>query len=101
MVAGHEPSIAWHRILDTVSEDEVAAAVDLPGADEVRDDAVEGNLSEAYDNAQLRERCDLFVEEGCAAGNLLRERFISGRRASHYGGDPRIFEGHAVFAVGG
>ena len=73
---------------------------DRPGADELRDDAVEGNLSQAHDDAQIGERCDLFVEEGRAVGDFLGEGFVSGRRAAHYGGDPRIFEGHAVFSVG-
>lgn len=101
MIAGHEPSIAGDWIFDCVSEDQLAAAFDLPGADEVRNDAIEGNLAEADDDAQIFERCDLFVEEGSAVGNLIGERLVSGRRAADYCGDPRILEGHPVFAMGG
>src|SRR5579872_124458 len=84
-----------------MAEDEFAAAIDLAGSEQVGDDAVEADLSEADDYAHVGQSCNFLVEPGGAGGDFFGEGLIAGRSAAHDRGDPRAGEPHAVIAMGG
>jgi hypothetical protein len=63
--------------------------------------AVEGDLSEADDDADSRESLYLGGQVGGAIANLLRERLVAGRGASNDRGDPGMAEFEAVVAGDG
>ena len=63
--------------------------------------AVEGDLSEADDDSDTRQRLDFSGKMGAAVANLLGEGLVAGRGAANDGGDPGVAELQAIFAGDG
>ena len=101
MVTGEEPAVARDRVFDGVAEDERTAAVELAGAEEMGDDAIEGDFAETEDDAETSEGGDFLIEVRGAGGDLRGEGFVAGGSAADDGGDPGIGDGEAVAAVRG
>lgn len=76
----------------------VRFAGDDAGLQEKSHVSIEGDLSEAYDDAYTWEGLDLLGEVGAAVANLLRERLVARRGAADDGSDPRVTELEAVVA---
>jgi len=89
------------KIVCSVGEAVLGFAVDDAGLEQKRKIAVEGDLSEADDDADAREGLDLGGEVCAAVANLLRVGLVSGRGAAYDGGDPGVVEFEAVVAVDG
>ena len=63
--------------------------------------AVEGDLSQADDDTDARQRLDFSGEMSTAVPNLLGEGLVAGRGAANDGGDPGMTELQAIFAGDG
>src|ERR1700733_9742720 len=96
MIAGEEPAIPGNGILHAVAEYQLAAPRDLAGANQVRHDSIERDLAEADDDAKLAERGNFLIEEGSAGGDLVRQRFVSRRRASDHRRDVSVQQPQSV-----
>ena len=71
------------------------------GVEQVGEIAVEGDLSEADDDADARQGLDFGGKVGGAVANLLGERLVAGRGAADDRGDPGVAEFEAVVAGDG
>jgi hypothetical protein len=94
------------KILGSVGEVVFRFASDDSGMQEVRKIGVEGDLSEACDNANARQSLNLCGQMGGAVADLLRKGFIAGRCATDHGRDPgmpkfeTVVEGNGAWFAG-
>ncbi len=96
MVAGEQRQSIGQGVLCAVGEFQFPSSSEFPGAAEMLQYTVEGNLSQAYDDAQIFKGSDLLVEVGSAIGKLARKRLITGRRTPHHGSDLHSCKPHPV-----
>ncbi len=89
------------KILGSVGEAVFRFASDNSGMQEVRKIGVEGDLSEADDDANARQSLNLGGQMGGAVADLLRKGFIAGRCATDRGGDPGMPKFETVVAGNG
>jgi hypothetical protein len=101
MVGGEEMEAVWKTILGAVGEAVLRLAGNDAGVEQVGKITVEGDLSEADDDADSREGFDFSGKVDGAVANLLRERLVAGRGAADDGGDPGVAEFEAVVAGDG
>lgn len=101
MVGGEEMQAVRKTILGTVGEAVLRFAGNDAGVKQVGQIAVEGDLSEADDDADSRQGLYFGGKMGGAVANLLRERLIAGRGAADDRGDPGMTEFEAVVAGDG
>jgi hypothetical protein len=92
---------AGEKIVRSVSEAVGGFAGDDAGLQEVGQVAVEGDLSQADDDADAGESFDFAGEVSAAVANLLRGGLVAGRGAADDGGDPGVAKLEAVVAVDG
>jgi hypothetical protein len=98
MVRAEKTQAVGQKIFGSVREMVVRFAGDDAGLQEKSHVSVEGDLSEAYDDADAREGLDLLGEVGAAVANLLWERLVAGRGTTDDGGYPRVTELEAIVA---
>ena len=101
VVGGEEMQAVGKTILGAVGEAVLGFAGDDAGVEQVGEIAVEGDLSEADDDADARQGLDLGGEMGGAVANLLGEGLVAGRGAADDRGDPGVAELEAVVAGDG
>lgn len=101
MVAGEEMDAVGQPVLCAVGEAIGGAGPNDIGVKEMGEEAVEGDLAEADDDADSWECGELMHEVLAAVADLLRERLVAGRSAADDGGDPGVAELEAVVAVDG
>jgi hypothetical protein len=89
------------NILRSVRESIGRFASDNVGLQEVGQVAVEGDLSEADDDADAGERFDLAGEVEATVADLLRGGLVAGWGATDDGGDPGMAKLEAVVAMDG
>jgi len=88
-------------VVGAVGEAVVGFARDDAGVEKVGEVAVEGDLTEADDDADARQGLDFLGEVGGAVADLLGLRLVAGRGASNDRGDPGVAEFQAIFAGDG
>ena len=88
-------------IVGAVGEAVLGFAGDDAGLEQVGEIAVEGDLSQADDDADARQGVNLVGEVAGAVANLLRVGLVAGRGAANDGGDPGVAELEAVVAGDG
>jgi hypothetical protein len=88
-------------VVGAVGEAVFGFACDDSGVEQVGEIAVEGDLSEAHDDADAREDVNLIGQVGRAVANLLGVGLVAGRGAANDGGDPGVTELQAIFAGDG
>ena len=91
--------VVGENIFGAVGEAVVGFARDDACVQQEGEIAVEGDLSEADDDADTRQGLDFSGEMGAAVANLLGEGLVAGRGAADDGGDPGVTEFEAVVAV--
>jgi hypothetical protein len=101
VVAAKKLEPVGQGVLGAVGEGVVGAAHDLATKQEVSEEAVPRDFSEAHDDSDLRQSLDLGGEMSCAVANLLRGGLVSGGCAADDRGDPRVAEAEAVVAGDG
>jgi hypothetical protein len=89
------------KILGPMGEAVLGFAGDDAGLEQEGQVAVEGDLSEADDDADARQSLDLAGKVGGAVANLLGEGFVAGRGTTNDGGDPGVAELEAIVTVNG
>ncbi len=89
------------KILGAVGEAVFGFARDRARVQQEGEIAVEGDLSEADDDTDARQRLDFSGEMSTAVANLLGEGLVAGRGAANDGGDPGVTELQAIFAGDG
>ena len=92
---------AGKTVVGAVGEAVFGLALDDAGVEQVGEIAVEGDLSEADDDADARQGLNLVGKVDGAVANLLGVGFVAGRGAADDGGDPGVAELQAVFAGDG
>src|ERR1700692_2008377 len=85
-------------IVGAVGEAVLGFALDDPRVEEIGEIAVEGDLSQADDDADARQCLNLIGKVGGAVANLLGMGLVAGRGAANDGGDPGVAELQAIFA---
>jgi len=98
MIAGKKMHSIGEGVFGAVGEAVAGFAGDDASVEKIGEVAVEGNLAQADDDANLGECLDLAGEEGSAVAYLLRKRFVLRRRATDDGGYPGLVELEAVVA---
>ena len=71
-------------------------ATDNACVQKVREISIEGDLTQADDNADLSKGLNLLGEVLCAVANLLRQWLVAGRGAANDGGDPGMAKFESV-----
>src|SRR5437667_1551670 len=89
------------KILGAVGEAVFGFARDRARVQQEGEIAVEGDLSEADDDTDARQRLDFSGEMSTTVANLLGEWLVTGRGAANDGGDPCVTELQAIFAGDG
>ena len=88
-------------VFGAVGEAVVGFARDDAGVQEMGEIAVEGDLTQADDDADARQGLNLVGQVSGAVANLLRGGLVAGRGAADDGGDPGVAELEAVVAGDG
>jgi hypothetical protein len=101
VVAAKKLEPVGQGVLGAVGEGVVGAAHDLATKQEVSEEAVPRDFSEAHDDSDLRQSLDLGGQMSCAVANLPRGGLVSGGCAADDRGDPRVAEAEAVVAGDG
>ncbi len=101
MIGGEEMQAVGKKVLGSVGEAVLGFASDDAGLKQKGQIAVEGDLSEADDDADAWQRLDLGGEVRRAVTNLLRVGFVAGRCAADDGGDPGMAELETIVAGDG
>lgn len=101
MVRGEQMQAVGQKIVSAMREAVLGFSCDDAGLEEKGEIAVEGDLSEADDDANARESLNLIGEMGAAVANLLGLGLVAGRGAADDGGDPGVAELEAVVAGDG
>lgn len=98
MVAAEKREAVRKLVFCTVGETVVTPARDDAGIYEMGEVAVPGYFTQADDDANARERCDLSCEVDRAVTNLLRSGLVTGRGAADDRGDPGMTQTETVVA---
>jgi hypothetical protein len=101
VVRGEKMKAIGETIVGAVGEAVFRFACDDACVQQEGEIAVEGDLSEADDDLDTRQRLDFSGKMGAAVANLLGEGLIAGRGAANDGGDPGVAELQAIFAGDG
>jgi hypothetical protein len=99
VIGSEKMKAVGEKILGAMGEAIVGFAGDDAGVEEVGEVAVEGDLSQADDDADARERLNFIGQMDGAVANLLRDRFVAGRGAANDRGDPGVAEFQSVVAM--
>jgi len=92
VVAAQDVGAAGQGVFGGVAEAKVGFAVDDARVEQVGEEAVEGDLAQADDDADFRQGFNFAGEEGSAVAYLLRGRLVVGRGAADDGRDPGVTE---------
>ena len=101
VVGGQEVQAVGQKVVRAVGETILGFANDDAGFEQKGEIAVEGNLSQADDDADARQSLDLVGEVSPAVANLLRLGLVAGRGAADDRGDPGVAQLKAVVAGDG
>jgi len=101
VVGGEKMQTVGKMIVSAVGEAVFGFACDDAGVEQVGEIAVEGDLSQADDDADARQGVNLIGEVAGAVANLLGVGLVAGRGAANDGGDPGVAELQAIFAGDG
>src|SRR6266851_1892618 len=98
VVAGEKVQAIRQNVLGAVAEEVGRFLFNDPSLQKMGEVAIEGDLSQADDDADTRKGFDLPGEVGSAVANLLRSGFVAGWRATDDRGDPGVAEFEAIIA---
>lgn len=101
VVGGQQMEAVWQQVGCAVRETVGRFAGDDAGMEQVGEVAVEGDLSQADDDANPGKRVDFACEMAGAVAEFLWQRFISRWGAAEDGGDPGMAQLEAVVAGDG
>ncbi len=96
MVAGEQAKTVGQGVFGSVGKGVFGFSRDDAGLQEIGEVAVEGDLSEADDDADSCECFDLGGEICGAVADLLRGGLVAGRGAADDGGDPGVAQLEAI-----
>ena len=101
VIAAEQIQTVGQSVFRGMAEGVVGAAGDHAGEQEMREEAVPGDLAEADDDADSGKRADLRGQVDRAITNLLGRGLVAGRSATDDGGDPTVAQAEAVVAGDG
>ena len=96
MVGREQMQAVGENVFGAVGEAVLRFAGDDSGFEQEGQVTVEGDLTQADDDADAREGLNFSGEVACAVADLLRVGLVSRRRAANDGGDPGMPELEAV-----
>ena len=99
MVAPYQRHAVRQHVLGAVAEGIRRSSVDDAGCQQVRQVAVPRHFAKAHHDPHPRERRHLRRKVRRTVANLLRRRFVAGRRAPHHRSDPCIEQPQPVVAM--
>lgn len=82
----------------SMSKGQAFSTCNFSRAQQMRHVAIEADLSQADDDAQIAQQCDFLIQKRSAVPYLLRQRFVAGRCATDYRTDPESLQLHPVVA---
>src|SRR6266702_4882263 len=101
VIAAEQAQAVWKRVFRAMAEAVVRPASDDACKQEMGEETVPGDLTQADDDADAGQRVDLGRQMHSAVADLLRRGLVAGRRAANDGGDPGMTQAEAVVAGDG